>query len=244
MAALNGLWPDWPAPWEVQAVSTVRRGGVSRPPYCSLNLAEHVGDDPQAVAENRQRLVQGLELPSPPFWLAQAHSAQVVEAGGTSCKADAAYTARPGIVCAVLTADCLPLLLYAGSQQRVAAVHVGWRGLTAGVIEAALEALGGHESGTLAWLGPAIGPSAFEVDGRVRDLCLAEDPKAWGAFRPSGLGRWRADLYELARRRLARWGVTRIYGGGWCTYRESERFFSYRREGVTGRMATLIWIRN
>lgn len=239
--AEDWIIPDWPAPPTVRAVSTTRRGGVSVAPYDSWNLGDHVGDDPRAVEQNRLRLMKALGLPAPPVWLRQVHGARVVDAGHGSCEADAAYTGQPGVVCAVLTADCLPLLLSNATGTRVAAVHAGWRGLAAGVIEAALAVMGpGAE--LLAWLGPAIGPGAFEVGSEVRDIFIAHDARAQNAFRPSPNGRWWADIYQLVRLRLAAHGVTVVYGGHECTYSDAGRFYSYRRDGITGRMATMIWL--
>ncbi|MBI3344725.1 MAG: peptidoglycan editing factor PgeF [Gammaproteobacteria bacterium] len=241
--------PDWPAPQRVRACSTSRSGGVSGPPLASLNLAGHVGDATEKVAENRARLKQALDLPAEPVWLKQVHGTRVVDAAGIGTslyvngtpEADGSYSRETGIVCAVLTADCLPLLLCDEQGSRVAAVHVGWRGLAAGVIEETLQHLGDTRQ-LMAWLGPAIGPYSFEVGSEVREIFVAHDAEANHAFRPSPAGRWLADLYRLTRQRLNAQGVTRIYGGGWCTYSESQRFYSYRRDGVTGRMATLIWL--
>lgn len=243
-AGVSWLTPDWPAPQGVHAASTTRAGGVSRAPYASLNLGAHVGDDPAAVAVNRVRLRQHLKLPDEPRWIGQVHGAAVVDAVAApeGCPADGAYSLRPGVVCAVLTADCLPLLLCARDATRVAAVHAGWRGLAVGVIEAAVDALGVPGEDILAWLGPAIGPRAFEVGDEVRQLFLRQDRAAEQAFQPSPAGRWWADIYRLARQRLHGRDVHGVYGGGWCTYRDAGRFFSYRRDGVTGRMASLIWI--
>ncbi len=242
--AADWIIPDWPAPQRVRACSTSRSGGVSGPPYDSLNLADHVGDDIVKVAENRARLKQALDLPAEPVWLTQVHGACVVDAAsihGTP-EADGSYTRETGVACAVLTADCLPLLLCDQQGTHVAAVHVGWRGLAAGVIEAALQHLGDTRQ-LMAWLGPAIGANSFEVGNEVRETFVSHDPAAQHAFRPSPAGRWLADLYYLARQRLNAQDVTRIYGGGWCTDSEAQRFYSYRRDGVTGRMATLIWIK-
>ena len=238
------ILPDWPAPRSVRACTTTRHGGCSLPPYDALNLAEHVSDDPFAVRSNRDRVRQTLRLPAEPAWLQQIHSTHVVNAAtaGVLVEADASYAERPGIVCAVLTADCLPVLLCDETGSRVAAVHAGWRGLCGGVIEAAIQALSQPGNELLAWLGPAVGPSDYEVGEEVRDAFLAQSVAASAAFRPSPGGRWLADLYLLARQRLSARGVTRIFGGGFCTYRDQERFYSYRRDGVTGRMATLIWI--
>ncbi len=233
--------PDWPTPPNVRAVSTTRQGGVSLAPYHSFNLGSHVGDDPISVSANRTRLAASLQLPTMPVWLNQVHGARAVNAAGAEREADVAYTGQRGIVCGVLTADCLPLLLCDAQGARVAAVHSGWRGLAAGVIEAALDVMGEGKN-LLAWLGPAIGPNAFEVGNEVREVFMAHDARAEQAFQPSGSGHWRADIYQLARQRLAAHGVTQVYGGNECTYSDAERFYSYRRDGKTGRMATLIWI--
>ncbi|WJW74922.1 peptidoglycan editing factor PgeF [Thiohalobacter sp. IOR34] len=237
------LIPDWPAPAVVRALTTTRAGGVSRPPYDSLNLADHVGDDPAAVAANRERLRTRLGLPAEPVWLRQVHGTGIVDAARLSgtAGADGSTTAQPGVVCAVLTADCLPLLLCDRAGRRVAAVHAGWRGLAGGVIEAALDAMDRPGSELLAWLGPAIGPRAFAVGDEVRAAFVAADPAAATAFHREA-GGWRADLYALARQRLAARGVRAVYGGHWCTHEDRARFYSYRRDGDTGRMASLIWL--
>lgn len=242
--SLEWLTPDWPAPSWVHAAVTTRSGGVSRGPYASLNLGDHVGDDPGAVAMNRERLAVTLALPAAPLWLRQVHGCDVVRADRdrARCTADATVAFESGTVCAVLTADCLPLLLCDRAGGRIAAVHAGWRGLLEGIIEVTLNALGVPGERVLAWLGPAIGPTAFEVGGEVRSAFLARDPGAAQAFRPSPNGRWWADLYSLARRRLTAQGVDFIGGGEYCTVTDSARFFSYRRDGVTGRMASLIWM--
>jgi len=238
------LVPEWPAPPRVHACTTTRLGGVSEGPYASLNLAAHVGDDPEQVAENRRRLLQALRLPAMPLWLQQVHGTTVVNAVGAKpdCMADASYADREGAVCVVMTADCLPLLLCSDDGTRVAAVHAGWRGLLEGVIENAVRALGSPGKRLLAWLGPAIGPGAFEVGDEVRAAFVAADPTAATAFVPSPAGRWLADIYDLARQRLACVHVDAVYGGHWCTVGDAERFYSYRRDGVTGRMASLIWL--
>jgi YfiH family protein len=238
------LVPDWPAPASVRAVTTTRQGGVSQGCYASMNPADHVDDDPVAVMANRKYLQQVLDLPGQPVWLQQVHGTTVVNAAtaGTSPAADAAYSLEAGVVCAVLTADCLPVLLSDTAGQCVAAIHAGWRGLVAGVIEQAARATGRPGNTLLAWLGPAIGPSAFQVGEEVRDSFMAHDQAAAGAFRQGTDGRWFADLYQLARQRLVDCGVTAVYGGKYCSFTDPERFYSYRRDGVTGRMATLIWL--
>ncbi len=241
------LRPDWPAPARVGAAVTTRRGGVSGGPYAEFNLGDHVGDDPRAVSANRVRLIEALGLPEAPRWLHQCHGAGVVrlpQAGAVRLDADAAWTERPGVVCAVLTADCLPVLLCDRRGARVAAVHAGWRGLAAGVLEAAVRSLTRSPAELLAWLGPAIGPESFEIGDEVRERLLAGDPRSHDAFQPAGPGRWRADLCALARARLEAAGVRAVYGGTTGTLRDPRRFYSYRRDGATGRMAALIWIRD
>ncbi len=234
--------PDWPAPAAVQALVTTRAGGVSLPPYDSLNLGDHVGDDPVAVVLNRQRL--HALLPAEPRWLKQVHGTVVAKADMIvePVEADAAVSFTAGMVCAVLTADCLPVLFCNRQGTRVAAAHAGWRGLAAGVLEAAAAAMQCPSSDILAWLGPAIGPQAFEVGEEVREAFVRDLPAAAGAFAPRQSGKWLADIYELARLRLARAGVREVYGGGLCTYSDSERFYSYRRDKATGRMAALVWL--
>jgi polyphenol oxidase len=236
------LLPEWPAPAGVRALSTYRGGGVSAPPYASLNLGSHVGDSPAAVAENRRRLLAAAGLPAEPVWLSQVHGVGVADLDAAVLgPADAAFTRRAGRVCAILTADCLPILLASEASDLVAAAHAGWRGLAGGVIEATIQALRVPPATLLAWLGPAIGPGNFEVGAEVRDALLRQDPGAGAAFAPNARGRFMADLSLLARRRLAALGVGRIYGGSQCTHADRDRYFSHRRDGVTGRQATLIW---
>jgi len=200
---MNSEWiiPRWPAPERVRTVSTTRHGGVSRPPYDALNLAEHVGDDAAAVAANREQLEQALRLPASPAWLQQVHGVQVVDAARVTAPvaADAAYTLEPGVICAVLTADCLPVLLCDRGGRAVAAAHAGWRGLAAGVIEQAIAAMPVPGSELMAWLGPAIGAEAYVVGEEVRETFMTHDPAAESAFRPAAGGGWHADLYRLAR---------------------------------------------
>jgi YfiH family protein len=243
MTMIECLRPDWPAPPGVMAASTTRGGGVSTGPWASLNLGAHVGDDPRCVAGNRARLAEALRLPGDPVWLNQVHGAVVatLRGGEANIDADAAFTRDAGVVCTVMTADCLPVLFADCRGGAVAAAHAGWRGLAAGVLEASLACFD-DPSRVLAWLGPAIGPAAFEVGDEVRAAFVARDAATQGAFRPHGPGRWLADIYQLARQRLARAGLSRVYGGGRCTFSEKARFFSYRRDGITGRMASLIWI--
>jgi YfiH family protein len=238
------MTPDWPAPATVRALSTFRGGGVSEGRYVSLNLGSHVSDAAVAVVENRRLLRVAAGLPAVPRWLAQVHGVRVcdLDTEGTSEPADAAVTRQSGQVCAIVTADCLPILLAAQSGDRVGAAHAGWRGLAAGVIEATAAALGCPGESLMAWLGPAIGPGHFEVGAEVREELLRADPAAEGAFEPNSRGRYMADLYALARSRLRRLGVERIYGGGECTYAAADKYFSHRRDGLTGRQATLIWL--
>jgi len=238
--------PDWPAPSQVHALSTLRLGGVSGAPYESLNLADHVGDDEYAVAVNRERLISAGALPSMPRWLRQVHGANVIDVAymTKAHAADASYTDKSGLVCVVLTADCLPLLLCDKHGQVVCAIHAGWRGLAGGVVEAAVHAIGIGASEILAWMGPAIGPDAFEVGDEVRQEFITADEDFQGAFRPSSQGRWLADIYQLAGIRLRKLGVKDIYGANWCTLSDPGRFYSYRRDGNTGRMATMIWIQD
>jgi len=238
------LIPDWPCPENVRAAVTTRAGGVSTGPYASLNLGDHVGDDPDNVRENRRRLQRALDLPSPPHWLRQVHGCRVHRVGESTAvvDADASVSDRPGRVCAVLTADCLPLLICNRSGTRVAAVHAGWRGLAAGVVEAVLACFDDAPRDLMVWLGPAIGPDRFEVGPEVRESFVRHSASCAGAFRRGTGDRWLADIYELARLRLGAQGVSYVGGGQYCTVSDSTNFFSYRRDGATGRMASLIWM--
>lgn len=240
------LIPDWPAPPNVRACVTTRRGGVSVAPYDGFNLGDHVGDDPAAIAENRRRL--RARLPAEPYWLQQVHGVRCVEAGtkgdgelGEIVTADASFTRAPGVVCAVLTADCLPVLLCDTAGSVVAVAHAGWRGLLAGVLESTVAAMGVRGGQLLAWLGPAIGAANFEVGAEVREAFVAHDAAAAAAFIPRGQHKWLGDLHELARQRLAALQIRRVASADFCTVRDQTRFYSFRRDGVTGRMATLIW---
>ncbi|MCG9116127.1 peptidoglycan editing factor PgeF [Laribacter hongkongensis] len=241
---MQNLTAGWPAPARVRTLITTRDGGVSLAPYASLNLGQHVGDDPAAVAENRARLRAC--LPAEPFWLNQVHGIGVQEACADAPDvppdADAGFTRQPGVVCAVMTADCLPVLLTDRSGSVVAAAHAGWRGLCNGIIEATIARMAVPANDILAWLGPAIGPDAFEVGPEVRAAFMAHDPTAASAFTAIPDGKYLADIYLLARQRLNACGVTEVHGGDACTVTERERYFSYRRDGRTGRMASLIWL--
>jgi YfiH family protein len=234
---------SWPAPDNVHALTTTRRGGVSGGPYASLNLGNHVGDAIEHVSANRACLAEALGLGAPPLWLRQVHGTRVVrvEHGAEGAEADGSMATEPGQVCAVLTADCLPILLCDRAGTRVAALHAGWRGLAAGIVEAGVRAMGpGAE--LLAWLGPGIGQAAYEVGDEVREVFVDADRGAAAAFAPSPRGRWMADMYALARARLCATGITAVYGGEYCTASQADLFFSYRRDGTTGRMASLIWL--
>ena len=240
------ITPDWPAPANVKAVVTTRDGGCSTGPYQGLNLGDHVGDDPAAVMANRQSLADKFKLSKTPQWLSQIHGIRVVKAVGDGAvpEADACWSDEAGQPCVVMTADCLPVFFCDRQGEKVAVAHAGWRGLADGVLEQTLS-LFTDPSEVIAWFGPAIGPDAFEVGGEVREqFCLAL-PESETAFKPStNPGKWFADIYQLARLRLQRAGVTDISGGQFCTYSDSERFYSYRRDGVTGRMASIIWTEN
>lgn len=238
--------PRWPAPARVQACFTTRDGGVSQGVYDGLNLGNHVADAPEAVAQNRQRLRQSLGLVSEPLWLEQVHGTEVFQLDGAlpilPPQADAAVTRLAGQALTVMTADCLPVLLCDQAGSVVATAHAGWRGLCDGVLEQAVASMGVPGAQVLAWLGPAIGPCAFEVGDEVRVAFVAQDPAAVSAFVPHVAGKWWADLSLLARQRLARVGVAQVYGGDLCTHSDTRRFYSYRRDGQTGRMAGLIWL--
>lgn len=244
MTDLRSDWirPDWPAPAHVQAVSTTRGGGVSDGVWRSLNLGTHVDDDPAHVAENRRLLTEALDLPAEPQWLNQVHGTRVHLDVSSDICADACVSESRDKVPVVMTADCLPVLLCDRSGTQVAAAHAGWRGLLAGVLEQTVAAFSALPQDLLVWLGPAIGPSAFEVGDEVRDAFVGAVRDDARFFSAHGVGHWLADLYGLATARLHRAGVPDVYGGGLCTYSDPARFFSYRREGVTGRMASLIWL--
>jgi purine-nucleoside/S-methyl-5'-thioadenosine phosphorylase / adenosine deaminase len=237
--------PDWPVAAGVHALATTRAGGASCGAYAGLNLATRVGDDPRVVESNLAVLRQ--HLPSDPIWLEQVHGTDIVDveraaSRSAPARADGAVARTRGRVCAVLTADCLPVLLASRAGDVVGIAHAGWRGLAGGVIEATLERMAAPPAEVVAWLGPGISQSAYEVGQDVYDAFVGRDAGALEAFRPAAPGKYRADLYALARRRLGAAGVAAVHGGGYCTYGEPERFYSYRRERTTGRMATLVWI--
>jgi YfiH family protein len=244
MLSIETIPADWRAPRNVIAHTTTRQGGVSTGAYASLNLGDHVGDDPETVARNRALLREALRLPGEPVWLKQVHGTEVVDAATATAgvAADGAWTDRRGVVLAILTADCLPVFLCDKAGTRIALLHAGWRGLVDGVIEAGVRALGVPAGELLAYLGPAIGPAGYEVGDEVREAFTSRDPRAGIGFLPRGNGRWAADLYGLAQRRLHALGVVEVSYRDRCTCGEPEVFYSYRRDGVTGRMASLMWL--
>lgn len=235
--------PDWPAPERVRAFVTTRAGGVSRGPYATMNLSASNGDHGDDVARNRGIVRKA--MPAMPVWMRQVHGIDVLDldtSPGERPTADAAATSTAGRICNVLTADCMPLLLCDAQGKRVAIAHAGWRGLAAGVIEQAVHALKAGPRDVIAWMGPTIGPDAFEVGPEVREAFVARDARADAAFAPHVPGKFLADLYALARQRLEGMGVESIHGGGFCTYHETDRFFSYRREKLSGRMGAFVWM--
>lgn len=244
-AELPIIIPDWPVPDFVKSISTRRTGGVSKAPFNSFNVAHHVGDNRESVIHNRAILRRDWLLPDEPHWLNQTHSTSVLElTDKTKDKnADASWTEQRDTICVVMTADCLPLLVYDAAQKRVAAIHAGWRGLANGIIEITLDAMEAVPEQTSIWLGPAIGPSAFEVGSEVRDVFIELNSESTQSFTPiDEQDKYLADIYQLARLRLNNYGIDSVYGGNCCTVSDHDRFFSYRRDGQTGRMATLIWL--
>lgn len=236
----NFIFPNWNAPQNVHAVMTTRLGGMSQLPFDSFNLATHVQDNLDAVLENRRLLKTTLNLPSEPFWLEQIHSNTVVEASTDLIlpKADASFTAQKNVVCVVMTADCLPVLLCSKDGEKIAAVHAGWRGLESGIISKTVEAL--QTTDLTVWFGAAIGAECFEVGDDVLNAFLQKSANYSVAFKENGT-QWLCDIYQLARIELTHLGITDIFGGEFCTVSDSARFYSYRRDKQTGRMATLIW---
>jgi len=235
------LTPDWPAPANIHAATTLRTGGVSVMPYDSLNPATHVGDDADCVRENRHRIKTMLALPAEPVWLEQTHSNLAIDAGqsNTVQQADASVTNVAGVVCAVMTADCLPLLICSNDGKKIAAIHAGWKGLLASIISNTLAALATTD--VLVWLGPAIGADCFEVGAEVRTAFVEKFAPFTAGFTQTSEHKYLANIYQLARIELAARGVEAVYGGDFCTFTDTERFYSYRRDAQTGRMATLIW---
>lgn len=239
------IWADWPAPANVHALATTRQTpGHSLAPWARCNLGLNTGEAPETVNANRAQLARLIDLPSIAF-LQQVHGTAAVAAGKDGAVADACHTARAGVACAILTADCLPLLLCSRDGQEVGAAHCGWRGLCAGVIEANVRQFAAPPGELMAWLGPAIGPAAYEVGAEVRQAFLDHDGEAAHCFSPSPNQRWLADLYGLARQRLHALGVKAVHGGTECTFSDSQQFYSWRRDGAaSGRQATLIWRRD
>lgn len=243
METTEYITPDWPAPPSIKALTTTRHGGMSHSPFHTFNLADHVGDEPDRVATNRHLLHKKFSLPTQPIWLNQTHSTHIIDAATVTGipTADASYSNKPNVVCAVLSGDCLPLLICDKAATVVSAIHAGWKGLANGVIENTINTLPVKPSDLLVWLGPAIGDQVYEVGWNVVSAFTQHDPAAIDVFVPLDSTHWLANLYALARMRLSRLGVTQIYGGNHCTYTEKNLFYSFRREGITGRMATLIW---
>jgi YfiH family protein len=240
------ITPDWPSPRNVRALTTLRTGGVSQGAYQSFNLAVHTEDDPVRVEQNRQLLKRYHHLPRNPMWLSQVHSDHVIciddiPAEAETPVADGAWSKQPGHVCAVMTADCLPVLLCNKQGTRVAAVHAGWRGLASGIVTEGVRVMQEPAEQLLVWLGPAIGPTAFEVGSDVVQAFTDKDARNVKAFKQVDNSHWLCNIYHLARNELNALGLTAIYGGDLCTYEEAERFYSFRRDGKTGRMASLIW---
>ncbi len=242
---ITALSPPWQTPSNVRAFSTTRQGGFSVAPYTSFNLGHHVGDDQTAVQNNRILLTEQLGLPQFPLFLNQVHSTKIIRLPyhGTDMNADAVYTDQKNQVCLVMTADCLPVLFTNTQGNEVAAVHAGWRGLCDGILEQTVQCFKSAPQAIKAWLGPAIGPTVFQVGQDVVDQFVLQDPQAITAFTPDSTnqGKYFANLYLLATQRLHKLGITQIIGGEHCTYLEQDDFFSYRRDGITGRMASLIW---
>lgn len=242
---MDNIIPNWNIPKHIHAFTTVRTGGVSKPPFDSFNLGDHVNDSPEDVAQNRALLVEKFHLPQSPLFLTQTHSTRVLELpySGKDIEADAVYTNQPNQVCLVMTADCLPILFVSKDGKEIAAAHAGWRGLCDGVLEATVEKFQCPSNEISAWLGPAIGAKAFQVGKEVIEQFCAFDPRAEEAFIQdnSTSGKFLGNLYQIATQRLNKLGITEISGGEYCTYTQEDLFFSYRRDKQTGRMATLIW---
>ena len=241
--SLEWISADWPAPDGIVAGCTTRLGGVSEGEFAALNLGAHVGDSPANVVENRRRFVSDCGLPSEPLWLDQVHGNEVALDLNSELPptADAMFTREPGRVCAVMTADCLPVLFVSASGDEIAAAHAGWKGLCCGVLENTVCQFRARPTDILVWFGPAISQRNFEVGDDVRQAFVDHDDQASGLFVPNDNGRWQADLYGLARQRLDRAGVRQIHGGDACTYEDSRHFFSYRRDGQCGRMASFVY---
>lgn len=236
--------PDWPAPTSVHACTTLRMGGYSEAPFNALNMSVNAGDNLENVLSNRFLVMEALSLPSEPTWLKQVHDNRVICLDGfnDSNEADGSFAKTPNKVCVVLTADCLPVLITNRSGSFVCALHAGWRGLARGIIAQAIKALKRGDDELLVWLGPAIGPKAFEVGPEVRDEFLQLDPDLNSAFTQSVGDRWLADIYAIARTQLTKLGIDQIYSGNYCTYSDPKRFYSYRRDKIKAAMASMIWM--
>ncbi|WP_417595598.1 peptidoglycan editing factor PgeF [Oceanospirillum sp.] len=236
--------PHWPAPKNVKALVTSRERGGSKPPFDYFNMAEHVGDNPANVAMAREDLQNFVGKNQPLLWLNQTHSTRVAESFTPNIEADAAVAFNSDYACVVMTADCLPVFFCSEEGDKVGVAHAGWRGLADGVLEATLDKLNIEPEKTLVWLGPAISSKHFEVGDEVRQRFVEQLPQSFDCFEPSPfrLNHYMADLYQLARLKLAERGVDQVYGGAFCTYAERKRFYSYRRDGQTGRMASIIWL--
>lgn len=247
MKDISIIKPNWPAPINIRAFTTTRIGGVSHPPYDHLNLAMHVGDQIEHVLENRKLLRQRFHLPSEPIWLNQIHSTDVFFANQSNSfnpdpNADACIATAPNQICAVMTADCLPILICSQTGNSVAAIHAGWKGLLSGIIENTITQMPDIPSNLMAWLGPGIRQKNFQIGSEVRDLFIAKDPVYQDAFLFQYEDKWLADLYLIAKKQLQKLGITHIYDCDLCTFDDKEQFFSYRRDKTTGRIATLIWM--
>lgn len=242
------IYPNWPVPDNVNAVMTTRHGGVSQAPFGTLNLGTHVDDKPKDVSRNRAILKQSLNLPNEPLWLNQVHGSQIADHAKNQCgdDADAVISHQSGEVCAIMTADCLPVLFCNTRGDVIAGAHAGWRGLQSGILEKCVAGMDCNTEEILVWLGAAIGPDVFEVGEEVREAFMSVYAKSAPAFVLMDMqkGKWLADIYQLARVHLAEAGITQenIYGGEYCTYSDETLFYSYRREARTGRMASLIWL--
>lgn len=238
------IYPDWPAPPNIKALSTTRIGGHSLAPYDEFNLGAHVGDDTDAVQKNRKQLIVSQQLPASPYWLNQTHSTHVINSTEwqQDIEADAMISTIHNHICTIMTADCLPILLCNTQGDIIAALHAGWRGLAAGILENTINKFGDEPKNLMVWLGPAIGPTQFEVGEDVYKVFTTHSPQAQNAFQQTDASHYLANIYCLAKQRLNALGVKQIFGGDFCTVTEQQRFFSYRRDGITGRMASMIWI--
>lgn len=241
---------EWPAPSNIRATTTLRTGGHSKGPFSSFNLGYHVNDDPQSVRYNHEKLIRELDLLTPPYWLNQIHGTHAVQIEptlptNTTLTADASFTQHPNLVCAIMTADCVPILLCNKKGTLVAAIHAGWKGLLGDIIAKTINSLPCSPNDLMAWIGPAIGPDHFEINETIYNSFIQKNSVLKEAFFQPTPQQWYADLFTLTRLILNQNQIKEIFGGHWCTYREHDLFFSHRRDGgITGRMATLIWLEN